>query len=74
LYFGKDRTALICALVLSLCGVDDDIVAEEYSLSDIGLEALRDEIVNSLLRKDVFRSDPEEAKKLVLATYVFFER
>jgi protein tyrosine/serine phosphatase len=29
---GKDRTGVICALVLSLCGVDDEVVAKEYSL------------------------------------------
>ncbi len=34
---GKDRTGVLCALILSLCGVEDDIVAHEYSLTDIGL-------------------------------------
>ena len=34
---GKDRTGVICALVLSLCGVDDEVVANEYSLTEIGL-------------------------------------
>ncbi|TAQ84525.1 hypothetical protein B7494_g7151 [Chlorociboria aeruginascens] len=34
---GKDRTGLICALLLSLCGVEDDVVAHEYSLTEIGL-------------------------------------
>lgn len=26
---GKDRTGVICALILSLCGVSDDVVAHE---------------------------------------------
>ncbi|KAI9046900.1 hypothetical protein LZ554_008978 [Drepanopeziza brunnea f. sp. 'monogermtubi'] len=34
---GKDRTGVICALVLSLCGVDDEVVAHEYALTDLGL-------------------------------------
>jgi hypothetical protein len=34
---GKDRTGVICALVLSLCGVDDEVVAHEYSLTEVGL-------------------------------------
>jgi hypothetical protein len=34
---GKDRTGIICALILSLCGVDDETVAQEYSLTDLGL-------------------------------------
>ncbi|KAG9231824.1 tyrosine/serine phosphatase-like protein [Amylocarpus encephaloides] len=34
---GKDRTGVICALVLSVCGVDDNTVAKEYALTEIGL-------------------------------------
>ena len=36
---GKDRTGVMCAVILSLCGVSDAIVAHEYSLSTTGLEA-----------------------------------
>lgn len=68
---GKDRTAIICALILSLCGVENDIVAEEYSLSDTGLESLHGEMIALLLQKDMFRSDPDEAKLLVLTRCVF---
>lgn len=35
---GKDRTGVICALVLSLCGVEDGIVAQEYALTALGIE------------------------------------
>lgn len=69
---GKDRTGIICALILSLCGVDDDIIAEEYSLSDIGLKELHSEMVDVLLQKAVFQSNVDEASKLVLARYVPF--
>lgn len=34
---GKDRTGVICALVLSLCGVANEVVAQEYALTEIGL-------------------------------------
>jgi protein tyrosine/serine phosphatase len=34
---GKDRTGVLGAVLLSLCGVSDDIVAEEYSLTEQGL-------------------------------------
>lgn len=34
---GKDRTGVLCALILSLCGVEDDVIAEEYALTDVGL-------------------------------------
>jgi len=33
---GKDRTGVICALILSICGVEDDIVAHEYALTALG--------------------------------------
>jgi protein tyrosine/serine phosphatase len=34
---GKDRTGVLGALLLTLCGVSDEIVAEEYSLTEQGL-------------------------------------
>lgn len=33
---GKDRTGVICALILNLCGVEDRIVAHEYALTALG--------------------------------------
>jgi len=38
---GKDRTGVVVALVLSLLGVDDDTVAEDYSLSNLAMGRLR---------------------------------
>lgn len=37
---GKDRTGLIFAILLSLAGVPEETVAEEYSLSELALEPL----------------------------------
>ena len=34
---GKDRTGVICAIVLKLLGCEDDVVAREYELTTIGL-------------------------------------
>ena len=34
---GKDRTGVICALVLGLAGVNDEVIAYEYALTDQGL-------------------------------------
>ncbi len=31
---GKDRTGLVCAIILSLAGVDDETVAEDYAFSE----------------------------------------
>jgi protein-tyrosine phosphatase len=38
---GKDRTGLICALTLSLLGVPDEEVAEEYALTSPNIARLR---------------------------------
>ncbi|KAI8630581.1 tyrosine phosphatase [Xylariaceae sp. FL1651] len=64
---GKDRTAVICALILSLCGVEDNVVADEYSLTDIGLRSRHEELVANLLSKEEFRGDPEGARQMILA-------
>lgn len=34
---GKDRTGVICAIILKLLGCDDDVVGREYELTTIGL-------------------------------------
>ncbi|TDZ75191.1 Tyrosine-protein phosphatase [Colletotrichum trifolii] len=62
---GKDRTGVICALILSLCGLDDAVVAHEYSLTDAGLQSRREEIVNHLLATDALRGDPEGARRMI---------
>lgn len=34
---GKDRTGVICAIILKLLGVEDEVIAREYELTTIGL-------------------------------------
>jgi len=38
---GKDRTGVVVALILSLLGVDDETVAEDYALSNLAMGRLR---------------------------------
>ena len=45
---GKDRTGVVCALILSLCGVEDAVVAEEYALTEQGLAPWMDLIVEAV--------------------------
>ncbi|ORZ25519.1 tyrosine phosphatase family-domain-containing protein [Absidia repens] len=33
---GKDRTGLWCMLLLGLCGVDNEVIAREYALTNVG--------------------------------------
>ena len=39
-FAGKDRTGIVAALLLSLAGVPDELVAADYAASDPGVEAL----------------------------------
>lgn len=51
---GKDRTGLIIALILKLAGVEDEVVSQEYQLTEVGLGPMREEIVQHLLgRKEI---------------------
>ncbi|KAK2064885.1 tyrosine phosphatase [Colletotrichum caudatum] len=62
---GKDRTGVICAIILSLCGVADEVIAHEYSLTDIGLQDRREEIVNHLLATEALKGNPEGARRMI---------
>ncbi|KAL1864013.1 hypothetical protein Daus18300_007978 [Diaporthe australafricana] len=62
---GKDRTGVLCALVLSLCGVPDDVVAHEYSLTDLGLGHRRAEFVASLTQSGPLKGDTAGAERMV---------
>lgn len=46
---GKDRTGLLVALVLQLAGVEDEIIAEEYGLTEVGLAGWKEAIIEHLL-------------------------
>ena len=39
-FAGKDRTGIVSALLLSLAGVSDDLIAADYAASDPGVELL----------------------------------
>lgn len=62
---GKDRTGVICALILSLCGVPDEAVAHEYSLTDMGLKERKEEFVAHLIRVEPLRGDRAAAERMV---------
>ncbi|KAL7785571.1 tyrosine phosphatase family domain-containing protein [Trichoderma ceciliae] len=64
-HLGKDRAGVICALILSLCGVSDEVVAEEYHLTDVELASHHDELINKLMKNPAFKGTREDAKILV---------
>ncbi|KAI1141013.1 tyrosine phosphatase family-domain-containing protein [Hypoxylon sp. FL0543] len=61
---GKDRTGVICGLILSLCGVDDEVVAHEYSLTDLGLKERHEELIAHVMSHPSLR-DPVAARRMV---------
>ncbi|KAL7789086.1 protein-tyrosine phosphatase-like protein [Trichoderma ceciliae] len=65
---GKDRTGVICALILSLCGIPDEDVAREYSLTTEGLKDAKPGLVKRLLAMPAFDGDPEGAERMLSST------
>lgn len=47
---GKDRTGVFGALVLRLCGVPDEIIAWEYSITEQGLGSWREVIIGHMMK------------------------
>ncbi|KAG6003512.1 hypothetical protein E4U43_000907 [Claviceps pusilla] len=45
---GKDRTGIVFALLLSLAGVSDEVIAADYALSEQGLELVRAKMVSAI--------------------------
>ncbi|CAJ2503605.1 Uu.00g109990.m01.CDS01 [Anthostomella pinea] len=62
---GKDRTGVVVALVLSLCGVPDDVVAHEYALTDIGLRERWPELVAHLTANPKLAIDAAGARRMI---------
>ncbi|KAK4102813.1 hypothetical protein N658DRAFT_494874 [Parathielavia hyrcaniae] len=63
---GKDRTGVIVALILALCGLDDEVIAHEYSLTDLGLAPRLEAIVQQLTVAP-FQGDRGKAEMMVRA-------
>jgi protein tyrosine/serine phosphatase len=63
---GKDRTGVICALILSLCGVDDETVAQEYALTDLGLSTeWKEAVLEHLMANPEVKGDKEGAWNMI---------
>jgi len=51
---GNNRSGVFVGIILSLLGVKPEVVAEEYKLSDIGLQPIREGVVDRLMKSPVF--------------------
>jgi hypothetical protein len=65
---GKDRTGVICALILSLCGIPDEDVAREYSLTTEGLADTKPGLIAYLTATPAFAGDREGAERMLSST------
>ncbi|HEX2384392.1 MAG TPA: tyrosine-protein phosphatase, partial [Acidimicrobiales bacterium] len=72
---GKDRTGVVAAIVLDLLGVRDDDIADDYSLSRLGMDRFRAWIIETYPeaadamsdQPQAFLDAPAEAMHLFLA-------
>jgi hypothetical protein len=66
---GKDRTGVVVAVLLKLAGCDDEVVAREYALTELGLAARKEFIVQYLLRKPEVKGSRVLAERVASASY-----
>ncbi|KAI0021559.1 protein-tyrosine phosphatase-like protein [Xylariomycetidae sp. FL0641] len=62
---GKDRTGVVVGLLLALLGVEDEVVAHEYSLTDLGLRDIHQAMIVSLTADPLFKDNPMKAKQMI---------
>ncbi|ODQ64261.1 alpha/beta-hydrolase [Nadsonia fulvescens var. elongata DSM 6958] len=67
---GKDRTGVICALILLFLGVDEDTVAREYELTTIGLRHFKKEFIKSFkARESALAIDEDGINNMLSSKY-----
>lgn len=65
---GKDRTGVISAVILSLCGVEDEIIAKEYALTELGLpEAWKRAVTAHLMEHPALKGNEDGARNMISA-------
>lgn len=62
---GKDRTGVLVALLLMLVDVSKDAIAEEYSLTDLGLADLKPLFIERLLKHPELEGNRDGVKNMV---------
>ncbi|KAF2673010.1 hypothetical protein BT63DRAFT_143598 [Microthyrium microscopicum] len=59
---GKDRTGVLVAVILAICGVPDEVIAEEYQLTELGLSERRPALIARLVSTGAFGEGKEAAE------------
>lgn len=52
---GKDRTGVFVAVLLSLLGVDDETIAYEYTLTEVGLKEMKPYFLERIMANETFQ-------------------
>ena len=52
---GKDRTGIFFGLLFAFLGVPASTIAEEYNLTEVGLQHIREDLVNRLMHSPGFK-------------------
>ncbi|XP_059169268.1 uncharacterized protein LOC131951027 [Physella acuta] len=71
--YGKDRTGIVSALILTCLGLSKEEVAEEYALSSDGLEPIKHLLYKDLVEKYNFKEEfcrAETETMIALLTYI----
>lgn len=66
---GKDRTGVLCALILSLCGCSDVTTAREYELTEQGLAHWREGAAEALKKSHRLDFNHETALNMLSARF-----
>ena len=61
---GKDRTGVLMALLLSLVGVDDATIANEYQLTELGLARWKPTMVEYLMKHPAMEGNRESVLRM----------
>lgn len=64
---GKDRTGVIVALILQLVGVGDEVIAQEYALTELGLVSWKEEIFQHLMKEVGLEVGKEGVERMISA-------
>ncbi|OJD12126.1 hypothetical protein AJ78_07230 [Emergomyces pasteurianus Ep9510] len=68
---GKDRTGVLAALILRIAGYSPDIIVEDYVLTRVGFEPVRETLYHELLSKD--HLDESVVKGIVVGGGIQYE-
>jgi len=71
---GKDRTGLVIALVLSLCGVSDDVIVLDYARSQEGLERQRHIMVEEMRKTGLEPEFSDAPAEVIRMTFDYIRK